>query len=180
MAGDTVEFTQVFADYPPSDGWELTVRLITDPPTVAVVTDDGAQTYTVTFAAGATEDVATQTPARLFARVSLPSDYSGDAGVAGESHTVLDQIVTVLPNLGTATASTLATHASRMLALVKAAIEGTLPANMQSYSIGGRAVQRYTPAELMGLKARYQHEVWLEQNPTKAMPSFQMAFNAPR
>jgi hypothetical protein len=176
-AGDTVVFTQFFGDYPPSDGWELSVRLITDPPTGAVVTDDGVSTYTVSFTAEATEGVTASGAARLFARVSLPTGYVGSAGVAGESHTVLDQFVTILPNLGTATVASMATNAEAHLAAAHAQLATLLATPMESYSIGGRAAAYRALREVRAEIATWQHQVWLERNPTKAMPTIRLVFS---
>lgn len=172
-AGDTVEFTQVFGDYPPSDGWVLSVRIITATPVDATVTDDDASTYTVVFAPADTESIVTQTVARIVGYVTGSGDY------AGRRYKVIDQVIVIEPNIATATATDLKTHAERTLAIIEAAIEGTLPNNLKSYSIGGRSVEQYTPNELMGLRARYQYEVKLQRN-GGAVLTAQMAFNASR
>jgi hypothetical protein len=173
VAGDTVEFTQVFGDYPPSDGWALSVRVIAEPPFTATCTDDDEQTYTVTMLPALTADIVTQTVARVVGYVTGSGEY------AGRRYQVIDQLITIEPNPARATATNLKTHAERTLAIIEAAIEGTLPSAMSSYSIGGRAVTKYSPAELMGLRARYAYEVKQQRN-GGAIIGMQMAFNAQR
>jgi hypothetical protein len=174
-AGDTVEFTQGSFAIPggsaaPSDGWALSVRVIADPPFSATVTDDDLQTYTVTMLPALTEAIVTQTVARIVGYVTGSGDY------AGRRYRVIDQIITIEPNPARATATNLKTHAERTLAIIEQAIEGTLPAMMSSYSIGGRAVTKYSPAELMGLRARYAYEVSMQRNGGQ-MVTRDMVFN---
>ena len=177
-AGDTVEFTQGSFEIPggsaaPSDGWTLSVRIIADPPIAAVVSDDDQQTYTVTLASSLTEDIVTETVARIVGYVTGSGEY------AGRRYQVIDQVLTIYPNPARATAANLKTHAERTLAIIEAAIEGTLPAGMTSYSIGGRAVTKYSPAELMGLRARYAYEVKMQRN-GGAILSMETVFSAQR
>jgi hypothetical protein len=177
-AGDTVIVSQGPFDVPggsaaPVDGWTLAVRIIADSSYSATVTDDDAQTWTITFAASLMAAVVTQTVGRLVGYVTGSGDY------ADQRYKVIDQPIVIEPNPETATATNLKTHAERTLAIIEAAIEGTLPSAMSSYSIGGRAVTKYSPAELMGLRARYAWEVKQQRN-GGAMLGMQMAFNAQR
>lgn len=175
-AGDTLEVQQGPFCIPggtaaPVDGWALTVRIIASTSIESTVTDDGAQTWTITFAPSATESITTQTVARLVGFVEGSGDY------AGRRYKVLDQVIVLEPNIETATADNLKTHAERTLAIIEAAIEGTLPNNLKSYSIGGRSVEQYSPGELMGLRARYAYEVKLQRN-GGAVLTADMVFNA--
>lgn len=177
-AGDTVEFTQESFAIPggyaaPSDGWGLSVRIITDTPIAATCTDDDATTYTVAFAPADTESIVTRTVARLVGFVDGSGDY------AGRRYKVIDQVIVIEPNPETATATNLKTHAERTLAIIEAAIEGTLPNGLKSYSIGGRSVEQYTPAELMALRVKYAYEVDQERNGGKVR-QMQTVFSAQR
>ena len=56
----------------------------------------------------------------------------------------------------------LRSHARRMLERVEAMLEGTADLSVQSYSIAGRSLSRYSPAELQDLRDTYRREVRAE------------------
>lgn len=58
----------------------------------------------------------------------------------------------------------MATHNETMLGLIKAALEGRLTSDMESYSIAGRQITKIPISELIELKKHYQSEVNNEVN----------------
>lgn len=171
VAGDTVQWTKSLCDYTPGDGWTLKYRLVGGNVTSTVTADTSTYPglYFLTFAATVTAAVVTETPMRLIGWVESGS----------ERHTVYDAVVGVLPNAAVATPANLLTHAERTLAVIEAAIEGNTSSAIQSYSIGGRSVSKYSPADLMRLRGQYAYEVKLQRN-GGAVLTATMAFHASR
>lgn len=162
--GDLVQWTKAFADFAPPD-WTLAYRLILPTAVNATVTSSGG-VYTVTFNATDTDDIVAQTTVRLVGYVTNGTDRK----------TVYDGFVTIRPNPATATAADLATHESRCLALIEAAIEGDLPTHMREYTVDGRHVSKIEPRELLALRDKYRILVWRQRNPGKSWPSHAVRF----
>lgn len=59
-------------------------------------------------------------------------------------------------------------HARRMLAAIESMLEGTASSDVQSYSIAGRSLSRYTRDELMRFRAAYRAEVAAENGNGRA------------
>lgn len=176
-AGDTLEVQQGPFTLPtgdavgPADGWDLAVKIIAPSASYsATVTDDDSLTWTFTFAASATTAIVSQAVARIVGYLT------GTGANLNRRYTVIDQVIVIEPNIASATGTNLKSHAERMLAIVEAALEGNTSA-IQSYSIGGRAVTKYTPAELTVLRNKYADEVKRERS-GRAVLGMQTVFNA--
>ena len=164
-AGDLVQWTKVFQDYPSADGWIVAYRLLLPTAVNATVTvADGV--YTITVAAADTAAIVAQTVVRLVGYATNGTDRK----------TVFDGYVTIRPNPATATAANLETHESRCLALIEAAIEGDLPTHMKEYQVDGKRVYRLEPKELLALRDKYRILVWRQRNPGKSFPSHAVRF----
>lgn len=74
--------------------------------------------------------------------------------------------LTILPNLGTATAAELKTHDATMLALIEARLEGRLAsgADLESYGVAGRSVAKIPFEQLMRARGIYAARVAKERN----------------
>lgn len=136
-AGNTVVFEVSPADYPPSDGWTADYRIVLpDSQVSATVTDDDQGTFTVRFVASAFQTIVTQIEGRLVGRVTGTIDSV--AHVAD----IYDAPITILPNVVNATGTASRSADEIELAAVNAAILALTTTNIQSYSIGGRSVQK--------------------------------------
>jgi hypothetical protein len=109
--------------------------------------------------------------------------YIARVSLAGEVYTVDSGVVVISPNVATATAGALQTHAEKMVALCEAAIEAQAAAasaggsgTIQSYSIGTRSVTFRDEADLRAQLAHYKWQVWKERNPGKLGPRRQVRF----
>lgn len=149
-AGTTVSFTQVPVTTalglvsPPT--WTLVWRLAkTDGTDDAAVTatDDGARwtcTMSAAVAAGLT-----------------PGEYRWAlrASASGVVQTLSTGTLAVTPDL-TVLGVDVRTWEERTLAVVEAALTGTIEGEAKLYMIAGRQVQTFTPAELMKMRAQLQ------------------------
>lgn len=157
-AGTTVVLSRRFGDFPAGDGWAYKLHLRG----ASVLDVDGeadGDAFTVRLDATATADL---TPGGYRWQERLSKDgavYNGDAGV-----------VTVSIDMAAAEAGDAQTHNERVLALLEAAIEGRIPAGMESYQIAGRTVANIPVVDLRKLLTKYRWLVWQERNPGKLGP----------
>lgn len=177
VAGDTVQFTKGLGDFSALDGWVLKYRLFGPVGTAATPLVDKTVTgavqgggWLVAFAPADTAAINADGTFRLVGQVSL----------SGETHTIYDAVVVIDANPLTTTPVASQTHADRALALIEAAIEKRLPADMEHYQIDGKSVGKIETRQLMRLRARYRHEVWRQRHPTLAAPQRTVVFSATR
>lgn len=109
--------------------------------------------------------------------------YIARVTLAGAVYTVDSGVVLVTPNLGTATAGQLQTHAEKMVALCEAAIEAQAAAataggsgTIQSYTIGTRSVTFRDAEDLKRQLIDYKWQVWRERNPGRIGPKRSVKF----
>ena len=165
-AGETVKYRRFVPDYLPSDGWSLSLHLNGALATLhktGVTDGDG---YIVTI------DATDTLPAGIYRYMERVTN-----GTTGEVHRVGSGVVNVEIDLATALAGAMLTHPERMLLLIEAALEEKIPADLQSYSIGGRAIVKYKPDELKKLRAQYRAEVYRLYNPGRLAPDIEIVFN---
>jgi hypothetical protein len=152
IAGDTLNFTTAVTDYPASDGWTLTHRLI---PRTA-----GTPIELTSAADDEDPDLhRTQATAAVTA-LWAAGDYSWVAYAvkALERYTVAQGAIEILADPGEAAALDLRTHARKMLEAIETWLESRNPA-VAEYEIAGRRM-KYTPvADLIVLRDRYRREV---------------------
>lgn len=117
------------------------------------VTDDGAE-WTVTVPATATRDLGEGV-----------YEWAAAVTLSGARYTVLAGSFHVEPNLELAQAGDRRSHAEKTLAVINAALEGRLTADIQFYQIAGRTVSKIQIAELLKLRSHYTAMVYREQHP---------------
>lgn len=169
VAGDTVKFKRSYADYPASESWtaKLALRGVTTFADVEATVDGSEFLFTIpatlSGSGNSTDELAAGT-------------YHWDIFVekAGERYTVERGTMGVLANLSAAT--THQAHAEKMITILEAALSGRLTADIENYSIGGRAVSKIPVKELKAMRAQYRHELWRIRNPGKIGPAVRTTF----
>ena len=171
-AGDTWAWTVSFTDFPVSDGWVLSYALVSTSDATQTpltwetdyVTDDGAR-YTVTIPAAITAALVAG-GYRLTAFLTL----------ASERYTVYTGALLVNADAATLAAGEGRTHSEKVLGYIEAVIEGRATADVESYQINGRALNRTPIEQLLKLRARYRTAVWRERNPGASQPGYRVSF----
>ena len=90
-------------------------------------------------------------------------DIIGVVVKAAEKYVVYDGIFEVLTDPATAGAYDPRTHARRVLDLIEAAMEGRIPNGMESYSIGGRSINKIPLNQLREIYEKYKQDVIMEE-----------------
>jgi hypothetical protein len=172
-AGTTVTFTQApittaLGVVSPADGWALEWLLRkTDGSDDADITatDDGT-TWTVALS---------PTASAALSAGSYRWALRASQGTPVTAVTTLSSgTVTVTPDLSAA-GEDVRTWEERTLAIVEAALAGTLEGETRMYMIAGRQVQTFAPAELMRLRAQLQTTIAAQRG-----TGFGVAVRAPR
>ena len=166
-AGSTVIYWRSPGDYPPSDGWALTVHLAGG-----------------SIASAEAEVISGQFRFTLSAAVTgvlLPGTYKWvERAVKGsEIYDSASGIVTVSPNLASAGEGDLQTFEERMLAVVEARLENRLPADLQSYTIGTRGIMKIPISELLQIRNALRAQVEQQRNPGQFGRKVQITFPRP-
>lgn len=154
IAGDTLDFTTSAADYPASDGWVLTYKLI--PRTAGTV-------YAITSTADGDDHRLQASAATTAAWTAGTYSWSCYATLATESYTLANGVTQILPN--PRVVNTLDTRSAAAVALdnVVATLQGRATSAVLEYEIAGRRLKYMTPAELIKLKSHLEREVAGEQ-----------------
>jgi hypothetical protein len=166
VAGDTSLWYKSLNDYSIADGWALKYRLVGASIDVSKTADPASGTWLVTIAANDLIAIVADVTARLIGWVEK----------GAEKWTVYDDFVRVKPNVRTATDAQLKTTEERTLAVLDAACEGRLSADIETYQISGRAVNKIPVKELHVLRGIYRSIVWRQQNPTASHPTHEVRF----
>jgi len=177
-AGTTVKFHRSFGDFSASDGW--TYKFHANGPTTrldvpATINADG-QSFDVVI------------PANVSA-LTTPSVASLPAGryQCAERLTNTNTNEVVDPNLdslqlnveadvSTAPAGAFISHIERTLAIIEAAIEGRLTADMETYTVGGRAISMIKAKELLWFRGHYRSKLFQLKNPGRLGAPVEVAF----
>lgn len=165
LAGTTVKYTRSLADYPATGGWTLKLALAGP----AAFSKDAA----ASGADHAVELTATDT-------VLAPGVYQWSEQVrngAGVIYEVASGTVVIRANPGSATGASQQSWAEKTLAVVEAAIAGTLAGGLQSYQIHGRAVNRIPLEDLLKLRNTLRAQVAREQYGAEPMSSVRIRFS---
>lgn len=153
-AGTTVCYRRRLADFPASAGWTLKLHLA------------GASVLTQTAAADGDDFVvnitATDTDGDFAAGRYKWVERVSNAG--GEVYEVGRGGVTVLPNLAEASDGSEQEWIERAIAMLRAHIEGRLPAGMESYQIAGRVVAKMPIKEAVSLLSNLESRLSGLQN----------------
>ena len=140
-AGTTVCYRRRLADFPASAGWTLKLHLA-GASVLAVTADLDGDDYVVTIAA---DDTGGDFAPGLYKWVERVSNAGGEVYEVGRG------TVTVLPDLAEATEGSEQEWIERAIAMLRAHIEGRLPAGMESYQIAGRVVAKMPIKEAVSL-----------------------------
>ncbi len=153
-AGTTVCYRRRLTDFPASAGWTLRVHLA------------GASVLAKTAAADGDDFLiaieATDTEGGFVAGLYKWVERVSNAG--GEVYEVGRGSVTVLPNLAEASEGSEQEWIERAIAMLRAHIEGRLPAGMESYQIAGRVVAKMPIKEAVSLLSNLESRLAGMQN----------------
>lgn len=154
IAGDTLDFRTTVPDYPASDGWTLTYKLI--PRTSGSV---------ISFNAGVDGDEYRAQVSALTTAAWAPGEYSwaAYATLGGDRFTVETGTIKVLPDPGAATSWDNRTHAQKTLDAINAVIENRATKDQSEYSIAGRSLKLTPVDDLLRLRDLYEQKVAREQ-----------------
>lgn len=138
-AGETIAYRRQLADYP-ATSWTLTLYIAGAKTLASVAAADG-DVHVVTLGAGAT--------AALTAGVYRWAERVDDG--AGLIYQVASGVVRVTGDLAQATEGSEQEWVERAIAMLRAHIEGRLPAGLESYQIANRVVSKMPIREAVGL-----------------------------
>ena len=155
VAGDTLKFTIDLADYRPEDGWTLSYHFLSASADLGQHdgSDNGDGTHLINVAAATTAGWA----AGRYSYRAFVSDGS-------DRFSVREGELVVEPDFATVTTHDGRTHARKMLDAVEALLEGKATKDQASYSVEGRALQRYSFEDLLALRDKLRLEVQAEEN----------------
>lgn len=157
-AGDSLALRLSLSVYPATAGWALTWHR------------NGPEAGTVAFARDGDAHVATLTGADT--RTWAPGHYRWllRAELASVTITVQSGSLDVQPDLARAMPGAGATWEERTLAIVEAALAGTLEGGMKLYMIAGRQVQTFGVDELLKLRNKLRATVDLQRSGSFGTP----------
>lgn len=151
-AGDTLEWKKALPDYPSSlFVLKYSLQRIGSPLIRFAATADESG-HAVTVAA----DVTANFLPGVYAWTSFAEGIS-----TGRRHTIARGTISILPS---PLAELGSSHASRMLALIEAALEGRIPRGLETTDIDGQVLERISFEQLHKLKVVYRAEVTAETN----------------
>ena len=151
-AGVTWKWKKTISDYPASE-WTLTYYL----------RKSGATATSFSASADGDTHLVTVTAATTAGYAAGVYDIIGVVVKAAEKYVVYDGIIEVLTNPATAGAYDPRTHARQVLDLIEAAMLGRIPNGMESYTIGGRSVNKIPLNQLRELYEKYKQDVVMEE-----------------
>lgn len=164
VAGDTVSWTRLLADYPVSEGWvaHLALRGASTLDVTGTTAVD-AQSFLITITAGQTGPLA-----------AGQYQWSLWLSLSGAVRTVEQGVLTILPNVVTAGAGDLVSSTETELALCKTQIAELLASSNESYTVGQRAAQKRSLEELTKLRGVLIAKLGRERG--QKLPSYAMGF----
>lgn len=146
IAGDTWRWDKDVADYPATELWTLKYSLRGASQIDFDATTNGSG-YSVTVAA-----TKTKLPDGVYA-------WSARVEKAGEVHTVDEGTIFVAPDLSTSKAGQRQSFAERVLPKIEAVLFQRASTDILEYSIAGRQLKKWTPEQLMKLRATLKTEI---------------------
>ncbi len=167
-AGTTVKYRRRFSHHPAGAGWTLTLHLAGASVLAETAAADGDD-FVLTIAAEDTAGAFTPGHYKWVERVSKD----------GEVYEVAEGTVTVLPNLAEATEGSEQEWVERAIAMLRAHIEGRLPAGMESYQIAGRVVAKMPIKEAVALLATFESRLARLKSPDFVTRPVLVSFTPP-
>jgi len=170
-AGTTVKFHRSFDDYLASDGWAYTfyangASAIFN--VAATINADG-QSFDIVIPAATTASI----PAGRYQCAERLTN-SGTGEVVDPHDDMIEILIEAA--VATAAAGAFISHIERMLVVIEAALEGRLGADLMSYQIGGRAVVKIPPKDLLWFRGHYRSKLFQLQNPGQLGSTVAIAF----
>jgi hypothetical protein len=165
-AGETWLWNLSLPQYPTAD-YSLAYALkgASSSPTVTVTENADGVTYECVVAATATAALTAGTYQYIGTITETATGYK---------FVIRRGVMNVRENLATASASK--THNEKMYDAIVATLEGRVTADVESYSINGRALNRIPYAELEKAKNKYAFAVWQERHPNQSLPGTEVYF----
>jgi hypothetical protein len=168
-AGTTVCYRRRLTAYPATAGWTLRLHLAGASVLAVTAVADGDD-FLITIEAIATQgDFA----AGLYKWVERISNAGGEVYEVGRG------TVTVLPDLTVATEGSEQEWIERAIAMLRAHIEGRLPAGMESYQIAGRVVAKMPIKEAVSLLSSLESRLAGLKNPGFVTRPVLVSFTGP-
>jgi hypothetical protein len=169
-SGDTWTWYKTLADYPQSASWTIAYYL------------HGAFNLTISASTGPSDTqytalvAATSTAALVTGQVPVTVAWDLVVINGTEKHALQTGVFLVRPNLATPPTAA-KTHDELMLDAIRATLEGRATADVESYQIAGRALNRTPINDLKALEAYYATRVWRKRNgSTLGGPSLRVRF----
>lgn len=169
-AGTTVKFHRSFDDYLASDGWAYTFYANGASAVFnqEATTNADGQSFDIVIPA-----TKTNVPAgRYQCAEVLTNATTGE--VVHPSDDMLQ--LNIEENVATAAAGSFISHIERTVAIIEAAIEGRLSADLMSYQIAGRAVVKIPAKDLLWFRGHYRSKLFQLQNPGRLGAPVVVAF----
>lgn len=162
QAGDTIRWQRLLPDYPASEGWELSYRLINAATRIDIVATADGDAHQVTISAATSAAYAA-------------GSYTATAQVtrSTDRHTVWQGGITIKPDWAAATTGADArTPAQRALDDLRAALLRWLSTSghVQEYEIAGRRMRFATAQEIQQRIGIAEREVAREQTAASGKP----------
>lgn len=158
-SGNTVKWRKSLTDYPANDGWALTYTL--------TLQSDFSKRLQVSAVADSADFVTTLSAAQTAALTVGTYNLFGSVLKSGERYDIFTGTIEVKPDLAALTTGDYRSDIKKKLDAVEAAILGKATNDQQSMQINGRAVTRYSLAEMLvlrdRLKADYEKELQAEK-----------------
>ena len=151
-SGVTWKWKKTISDYPASE-WTLSYYL----------RKDGATATSFSAAADGDSYLVTVAAATTAAYASGIYDFIGWVIKGTEKFEIFNSMIEVLPNPTNSSSYDPRSHARRVMELLEAAMEGRVPNGMESYSIGGRSINKIPLNQLRELWEKYKMDVVMEE-----------------
>jgi hypothetical protein len=168
-AGTTVRYRKRFTDYPASAGWTLTLYL-------------GGPSARAKTAAADEDDFVVTLAASDTGGDFVPGSYQAVERVsneAGDVYQVDARRTNITPNLAEATDGSSQDWLERAIPVLRAHIEGRLPAGLESYQVAGRVVSKMPIKDADDLLCRYESRLARLRNPDATIRPILMSFTEP-
>lgn len=152
IAGDTLRFSTSVPDYPATDGYTLTYRLVRR--------DAAGTAITITASPNGSDYEVSELPATTAAWAAGKYTWAAYASKASERHTVDQGEIEIKADPGAVTAPyDNRSHARKVLEAIEAVLEGRATVDQQEVAIAGRSLKMTPIADLLKMRETYRIEV---------------------
>lgn len=171
-AGETVQWQRAFADYPPADGWTVQYYFV-GPDVFQIQADGSTGLYVMTLNAADTAGK----PAGVYRWRAYAEQGTGSAF---QRWLLAAGSLNLLPDFTAAADNELEEDVETALAAITAVLNGRITADIQAYTIAGRAVTKIPISELLTMRGLYAARLWQRQHPGESGPMHAAHFTGPR